>query len=118
MLRRCLLATAVVLILSALLWSTSPRTLAAAMVNNSDVTPYALFLPLVMKDWPLECIPEGGTVPLIPDYPDCCEGLTLIDQAIYIDGGCIPVGGQGVCTFCGDGICGLGENLCNCPEDC
>jgi eight-cysteine-cluster-containing protein len=23
-----------------------------------------------------------------------------------------------VCTKCGDGICGKGENKCNCPEDC
>ena len=23
-----------------------------------------------------------------------------------------------ICTKCGDGKCGLGENKCNCPEDC
>jgi hypothetical protein len=23
-----------------------------------------------------------------------------------------------VCTYCGNGVCGDGENWCNCPKDC
>jgi len=26
--------------------------------------------------------------------------------------------GASFCTYCGNGICGLGENKCNCPDDC
>ncbi len=29
--------------------------------------------------------------------------------------GCV---GASVCTKCGNGICGKGENICNCPKDC
>lgn len=66
-----------------------------------------------------KCIPEGGTVPLIPNPPKCCEGLEPI-PCDYPDsnGSCNPCLGGSVCAKCGDNICGTGENLCNCPEDC
>lgn len=52
----------------------------------------------------------------------CCSGLTPLDGGEYLgaDGVCYPGGGDMriLCTKCGNGICGLGENKCNCPQDC
>jgi hypothetical protein len=64
------------------------------------------------------CIPEGGEGPVIPEAPDCCPGLVEIGKYFIEEGTCIPMLGVFVCTSCGDGICGPGENVCNCPEDC
>jgi len=67
-----------------------------------------------------ECIPEGGSGAVIPGS-SCCLGLDPIgteepDQS----GTCptVPPVGAFYCTMCGNGICGLGENKCNCPQDC
>jgi len=67
-----------------------------------------------------ECIPEGESGPVIPDGPECCEGLTAIscDQPDQYGECSEPCSGAFYCTYCGNGICGLGENKCNCPEDC
>jgi len=68
-----------------------------------------------------DCIPEGKAQ---CDYEDwnlkCCEGLTPLSQ-IPVDenGDCgvaLPCGF--ICTKCGNGECGPGENICNCEEDC
>ena len=67
-----------------------------------------------------QCIPEGGSGAVIPGGPECCEGLTQIgcDQP-DLTGECSEeCVGAFYCTMCGNGICGLGENQCNCPEDC
>jgi hypothetical protein len=54
----------------------------------------------------------------------CKPGLKAIGEAIYTTGegpfsGCsYPLCDCYVCTKCGDGICGKGENYCNCKEDC
>jgi len=52
----------------------------------------------------------------------CCEGLTKVSDSIRPDsaGKCEQVIGYAgsVCTYCGDGVCGKGENACNCPLDC
>jgi len=68
----------------------------------------------------MQCIAEGESGAVIPDGPQCCEGLTQIgcdqpDQSGECSGGCV---GAFYCTMCGNGICGLGENKCNCPQDC
>ena len=50
----------------------------------------------------------------------CCEGLSPIRSfSDYINEQCIytPVS-LVTCASCGDGICGLGEHYCTCPEDC
>jgi len=70
------------------------------------------------------CYPEGAYIPVIPNVK-CCEGLQNggnydMNCVLNHDGeceGCILVGAS-VCINCGDGICGLGENYCNCLEDC
>lgn len=66
-----------------------------------------------------ECVPEGGSVPVVPNAPDCCPGLSKIGcEAPDQSGQCTPCVGASFCTYCGDGDCGLGENRCNCPSDC
>lgn len=30
----------------------------------------------------------------------------------------LPAPGRFICSYCGNGVCGLGENQCNCPADC
>jgi len=64
------------------------------------------------------CIPEGGEGPVVPGGPECCPGLVELAKYFIEDGMCIPMVGVFVCTSCGDGICGPGEDVCNCPEDC
>ncbi len=68
-----------------------------------------------------DCVPEGeGFSTFDPSIQGCCEGLTAIQEAWYDEetGMCGGVGNAFVCTYCGNGLCGLGENICNCPEDC
>jgi len=65
------------------------------------------------------CTIEGETFAAYPGEGVCCEGLTAIGGCGPVDGEC----GEGcsggvVCTNCGNGECGLGENICNCPDDC
>ncbi|MBN2497333.1 MAG: hypothetical protein JXR96_22270 [Deltaproteobacteria bacterium] len=51
----------------------------------------------------------------------CCPGLVSIREAVYDPktGACsFPRCPCFVCTRCGDGKCGQGENKCNCPKDC
>lgn len=61
------------------------------------------------------CIPEGLPIPVIPNAPECCAGLTLIppkDKDI--------LGISGFCTAnCGNGVCEtLIESSYNCAVDC
>jgi hypothetical protein len=68
-----------------------------------------------------DCIPEGSSVDT-SGMQKCCAGLKAIS--------CARPNSQGEChnedfncdsfpcANCGNGICGLGENKCNCPEDC
>lgn len=68
------------------------------------------------------CITEGDT--LFPnDGNKCCAGLLrAYNYEIQEDGDCKSVQGklghQGICIKCRDGVCGKGENGCNCPQDC
>jgi hypothetical protein len=49
----------------------------------------------------------------------CCEGLTAIGQCEMAGDSCACLPCMCfVCTKCGNGMCGPGENLCNCPQDC
>ncbi|NLF12548.1 MAG: sulfatase-like hydrolase/transferase, partial [Anaerolineaceae bacterium] len=71
---------------------------------------------------PLACIPEGQAYIDYPGAPACCSGLTLIGFDIKV-GMCVPPTGgtgdaSGYCTACGDGVCAVPENMCNCPQDC
>ncbi|MDD4319027.1 MAG: YncE family protein [Candidatus Peribacteraceae bacterium] len=50
----------------------------------------------------------------------CCGSLDRLDvYALGTRGVCTtPTGGTFVCTDCGNGKCGPGENACNCVSDC
>lgn len=69
----------------------------------------------------IPCTPEGQTMPVYPGY-SCCPGLEAISpNKPDANGNCPdhPLLGASVCVKdCGDGQCTLGENKCNCPEDC
>ena len=68
-----------------------------------------------------ECIAEGGSGVVVPGGLSCCQGLAPIGCDTPDQSGNCPTGqctGAFYCTMCGNGICGLGENKCNCPQDC
>lgn len=50
----------------------------------------------------------------------CCPGLTAISSSQPDNGKCVNFAPPSIliCTHCGDGVCGQGENPCNCPSDC
>jgi len=64
------------------------------------------------------CIEEGHAGPVVPGGPECCPGLTAVEAYNTTTGECVPLVGTFICTRCGDGACGVGENWCNCPADC
>lgn len=50
---------------------------------------------------------------------ECKSDLSPIPANSYSDLGCMyPLCSSYVCTKCGDGMCGRGENYCNCQADC
>lgn len=69
---------------------------------------------------PLVCTTEGEQHALTPGEPPCCAGLTDVgcDALDSGSGTCQTCDGNSVCSNCGNGICGLGENECRCPADC
>ena len=85
--------------------------------SNSDVNIKELEIvetPIV-SPIPPECKGEGEGIPVVPEPPECCEGLELIEpKAPDI------IGITGICTAnCGDGVCDSDtESEYNCPEDC
>ena len=52
----------------------------------------------------------------------CCPGLLRIrgyETTSMASGQCLASkGGYEICTLCGNGQCGTGEDICNCPQDC
>ncbi len=88
---------------------------------NQDGKVNLIDLKLILDFWDQSvCVPEGGVIPVIPNAPACCSGLSTIgcDKPDFL-GECPPgcVGAM-ICAKCGDGQCGLVENYCNCPQDC
>ena len=67
-----------------------------------------------------KCMEEGDWE-YFGDDLQCCGELTLlaISEAVFLDE-CAPLdcGIYFMCTACGDGECGVGENFCTCPADC
>ncbi len=66
------------------------------------------------------CAPEGSSVPVIPEALPCCDGLAPVGCEAPREDGTCPGGCEGAvyCARCGNGECGPGENVCNCPADC
>ncbi len=71
------------------------------------------------------CVKEGEEIsPATKDIKCCGQGV-ILKQFSYLgdEGKCVDaysptVGPTGICIACGNGVCGKGENQCNCPEDC
>ncbi|HIH38191.1 hypothetical protein J4460_06325 [Candidatus Woesearchaeota archaeon] len=61
------------------------------------------------------CVQEGGV-----RYGDlvCCEGLSTVGIAVIENGMCGIITPDALCAQCGNGVCGPGENGCNCVADC
>ena len=73
------------------------------------------------EDCTEDCVQAGGNVfPWDPSYGVCCPGLQAAGVMDFDEttGTCEPLLGGAVCIACGDGLCGPGEDLCNCPDDC
>jgi hypothetical protein len=70
------------------------------------------------QDCLLACRKEGEMTGM--GTPGCCQGLTPLSRLnVPYNDGCEAMTGSGsVCTRCGDGACGLGEDYCKCPKDC
>ena len=74
----------------------------------------------------LNCLKEGEIgQPTAALAKECCSGLKSVNQINVYDTSCnltpeaqIAHRLDYVCTACGNGVCGLGENKCNCPSDC
>ncbi len=77
-----------------------------------------------------ECAGEGEMVSDVytDTYPsECCDGMNItwtgMDTRISVADVCYATGfvsgaPVGRCIKCGNGVCGEGEGVCNCPEDC
>jgi hypothetical protein len=69
-----------------------------------------------------DCVAEGQQIgaKVVGAPTTCCEGLAPIPVRVPADNGTCSVAPPDVqvCTRCGDGVCGSGENRCNCPGDC
>lgn len=69
-----------------------------------------------------DCIGLGETSGSYPGAPECCQGLqsSTIFEIVYENkiGSCQGLVGGIVCINCGNKVCDLGEDLCNCPDDC
>jgi hypothetical protein len=62
---------------------------------------------------------EGQTAWIYPGAPECCQDLSRISLTSIENGICaMPYVGAMLCAYCGNGICGAGENWCSCPADC
>ncbi len=86
-------------------------------------------VPPEVSDCYAACIPEGEGFLGQPEEFQCCPGLVAVADCEEMP--CDPTSPDCddfycscpkclcfVCVACGDGICGLGENKCNCPKDC
>ena len=66
------------------------------------------------------CAGEGAFIEKPEESAGCCAGLASIPDCVNEGLGdpvCMCTEGV-MCTMCGNGECGPGENECNCPEDC
>lgn len=69
------------------------------------------------------CGTEGMSIPTMAE--SCCEGFsemwnTCPENDCECENSYPSLGGLGICSNCGNGICerNNNENHCNCPEDC
>lgn len=69
-----------------------------------------------------DCVPEGQSLEAKDICSICCGGLVRLEASASNGdaGACAPTGPPSIfiCGACGNGVCGPGENACNCPGDC
>jgi len=71
-----------------------------------------------------DCVKAGGEIrsSLVAGEKEknqvCCLGLKLLAKYNIENDICLAGANSEVCVNCPDGICGEGEDYCNCPEDC
>ncbi|MCA9640783.1 MAG: hypothetical protein H6718_21320 [Polyangiaceae bacterium] len=63
------------------------------------------------------CVAEGNQRSGKTFDPPCCEGLVQVSLTLDKQA-CAAAPDANVCAKCGDGACGSGEDVCNCPADC
>ena len=79
---------------------------------------------LTCEEWLKECAEEGEGRCSPCGCRECCNGLvsrqsfhpyrnTITNEVV-----CLENMTAYVCVRCGDGVCGIGEDWCICPEDC
>jgi hypothetical protein len=67
-----------------------------------------------------ECFVAGESF-LVAEKEDkeCCADLYELNPKIdLVEGECQSFPEESICINCGDDVCGVGENYCNCPADC
>jgi hypothetical protein len=90
-----------------------PDTLQPDLRPGVDITPAG--------DGAGGCYPEGAGFTSTTPAGKCCGKLVPVTDSkpSGTPGGClVPKCPCYVCTNCGDGLCGKGENGCNCAKDC
>lgn len=71
-----------------------------------------------------DCMSEGEVGTTQTQFaPACCPGLVAVAASYAKSEGSgvvceSPASGAFTCVRCGDGVCGMGENGCRCPQDC
>jgi len=90
---------------------------------QSEAIPTVVNQPITNQA-PVSCVKEGE---IADDKSICCDkSMMMIEGNTYRypdqNGECIIYHGTAdnakSCTYCGNGVCGKGENQCNCPNDC
>jgi hypothetical protein len=82
------------------------------------------FIYYQFKYWSVRNFQEGEKFDMFGGFDEfkdtCAKGLTPVPASHVINGDscAIPTCPCYICTKCGDGICGKGENGCNCEKDC
>jgi len=100
-----------------------------ADTRSGDAAPFDLsplvFTDVKLGDLPTTCFAEGeGFHKSVEPYAKCCSGLTKVINWQQWKVHCSGPGRNSpapfdfLCTACGDGKCGKGEDFCICPADC
>ncbi|PIV47142.1 hypothetical protein COZ78_02015 [bacterium (Candidatus Gribaldobacteria) CG_4_8_14_3_um_filter_42_11] len=93
-------------------------------LNQPETTPIVVNQPVAnqSENQPKNCAKEGEINSLsAAQGGGCCSGLTSVSPANTFDSACNIISSQQhieACVLCGNGVCGKGENQCNCPQDC
>jgi hypothetical protein len=83
-------------------------------------TPGVNCVPAALAQRQLPCRAQGEDIDGKDFGVKCCASLHAEPVLEHVDGHCVTRAPPSVrvCVQCGDGVCGSGENFCNCPADC